>query len=78
MSLTLTSPAGRFTFPSGTRLSCAKLVRDTVTAGSRGAIPHTPRPTPQNAKAWFNRHAKGPVADEILDFEWDNTMAWSN
>ena len=87
---TLTSSAGRFTFPNHVQLSHAKLVRDTVTAGFRGAIPHTPRPKPENALRWFKDRVIGPVSENIeprrkpkipiiplpaLTFEWDNTGA---
>jgi len=66
---TLTSPAGHFIFPLGTVRSKAKVVRDAVTAGSRGAIPHTPRPRPDNVMTWFKNHVAGPVSGEIT-FEW--------
>lgn len=93
MTLTLTSKAGRFTFPDGTILSHAKLVRDTITAGSRRAIPQTSRPTPANAQQWFKNNVAGPLGENIeprrkpkidivplpaLSFEWDNTGTWSN
>ena len=66
---TLTSAAGHFIFPKGTPLGRAKLVRDTITAGSRGTIPHTPRPRPGNAQAWMQSHVAGPICTEI-SFEW--------
>ena len=66
---TLTSPAGKFYFPRSVVLSKAKLVRDSLTAGSRGAIPHTPRPRPDNALAWLKNHVAGPLHKEV-QFTW--------
>lgn len=65
---TLTSPAGRFSFPKGTILSHAKLIRDTVTAGYRGTIPHTSRPTETNVVVWVREQIMGPAAKN--NFKW--------
>jgi hypothetical protein len=65
---TLTSSAGHFVFPKETILGHAKLVRDTVTAGSRGTIPHTPIPTPTTAIHWLRDYMGGSISK--TDFEW--------
>jgi hypothetical protein len=68
---TLTSQAGSFTFAPGTRLSHAKLIRDTVTAGFLGSIPHVSRPTPNRVILWVRQNLQGPIAtDKKLSFEW--------
>jgi len=66
---TLTSVEGRFVFPGGTIMSHAKLVRDTLVAGRRGAIPHVSRPRPENAMRWLKDNVAGPVPNNIR-FEW--------
>lgn len=68
---TLTSVAGHFTFDPMTRLSHAKLIRDAITAGFLGSIPHTPRPTPATALRWIRENLQGPIAnDKKLSFKW--------
>lgn len=67
---TLTSKAGRFVFPRGTRLSHAKLIRDTITAGFLGHLQDmTGRP--QKAKSiqhWIQSNLNGPANHN--SFEW--------
>jgi hypothetical protein len=68
---TLTSKAGSFTFSPNLRLSHAKLIRDTVTAGFLGAIPHTPRPTPERVIGWVREHMDGPIGkDHTFTVKW--------
>lgn len=68
---TLTSVAGTFTFSPLTRLSHARLIRDTVTAGYLGSIPHVARPTPKRLPFWLRENLQGPIAtDKKLSVEW--------
>jgi len=67
---TLTSKAGHFVFDTCTIMSHAKLVRDTITAGVRGTIPHTPAPTPKLAQRWIRENLPGPVANAHIAFTW--------
>jgi len=68
---TLTSKAGSFTFSPTTRLSHAKLIRDTVTAGYLGSIPHVSRPTPKRLPFWIRENLQGPIAtDKKITVEW--------
>lgn len=64
---TLTSPAGHFVFPRTTILSHAKLIRDSITAGSRGAIAGVRPPRPENAMNWIKEHIMGRGG---ISFEW--------
>lgn len=78
---TLTSTAGKFIFPKNTLLSHAKLIRDTITASFRGAIPGAPRIDARKAQfapRWIRENLAGPIAQAGIAFEWDPTGAWSN
>lgn len=78
---TLTSKAGSFTFDPKTRLSHAKIIRDTITASFRGALRGVPRISanrPQMASRWITENIDGPIAKEKIVFTWDPTGAWAN
>ena len=66
---TLTSPAGRFTFPkAGNRLSQCKIIRDALTNSSRQDPPKY-RATPHNAVAWVYQNIGGPA--NHTKFTWE-------
>lgn len=70
---TLTSPSGHFIFSSDTKLSHAKLIRDTITGSDRGSIPGLfapPRHKPHFSAGWIREHLPGPVANAAISFEW--------
>lgn len=67
---TLTSKAGRFIFPTETRLSHAKLVRDTITASFMGHLPDEDEPVrkSRHVAAWLIRNLNGPAAHNSFDW----------
>lgn len=66
---TLTSPAGRFTFPKqGNILSQCKVVRDTLTNSHLNDPPKF-RATPKNAVAWIYANLNGPA--NHTHFTWE-------
>lgn len=66
---TLTSPAGRFTFPKvGTRLSQAKIIRDALT-NSWLQDPPKFRATPSTAVGWIYANLGGPA--NHTKFTWE-------
>lgn len=70
---TLTSVAGKFTFPKGggNILSQCKLVRDTLTASWTGSLGEKPkdRARPNNAVAYIYANLNGPA--NHTHFQWE-------
>jgi hypothetical protein len=63
----LTSPAGSFTFPPGTIMSHAKLVRDFITTMVVDPSAENP-PRPERARAYVYEHMNGPAKNTM--FTW--------
>lgn len=78
---TLTSPSGHFIFEKGTRLSHAKLIRDSVTAADRGHANYDRPPDrtkPHRVSLWVRDNlGAGPVVNELTAFVWV-PMGWVN